>query len=37
MHDILRPLLTMHAVRPFNFVKNLDDGLKFLNQTKDNV
>lgn len=35
--DILRPLLNMYkAVRPFNFVKNLDDGLKFLNETKDN-
>ena len=29
--DILRPLLNMYkAVRPFNFVKTLDDGHKFM-------
>lgn len=31
--DILRPLLNMYkAVRPFSFVKTLDDGYKFLYQ-----
>ena len=35
--DILRPLLNMYkAVRPFNFVKTLDEGYKFIYQHFNN-